>query len=140
MADNTTTTTATTPTSYDLIAINGTSIPDVKKGDVVVAPNPKYIEYDGEEGNKIIDKINTTMLKGSVAYNGLLQSELQTIYGLLNDDVVATLTIYNPMKGTTKTFSALILIGDIQKIIHDSGANAWTFSFDFEEIDDAPST
>lgn len=137
MADNVV---ATTPTSYDLISINGTAIPDVKKGEVIVAPNPKYIEYEGEEGNKIIDKISTTKIKGSVSYNGLFQSELQTIYGALSDDIVATLTIYNPMKGTSKTFSALILVGDISKIIHDSGANAWSFTFDFEEIDDAPTT
>ena len=119
--------------SYDLISINGVSIPDVKKGSLSVAPNPKYTEYDGEEGNKIIDVISTDKIKGTVSYSGLLQSELQTIYSAI--DLVSEMTIYNPLSGLTRTFMALILIGEPEKIIHDANANAWTFGFDFEEID-----
>ena len=131
---------ANTVTSYDLIALNGYSLPDVHlgKGSVVVAPNPKYSEYEGEEGNKIIDVIAQDKIKGTVTFNGLLQSQISTIYSHLN--LVSTMEIYNPMTGSKKTFSALILVGDLNRIIHDANANAWSFTFDFEEIDDAPSS
>lgn len=122
--------------SYDLISINGVAIPDVKKGELVVAPNPKYSEVECEEGNKIIEPISTSRIKGSVTYSGLMQSELQTIYSAL--DLVSVMEIYNPMTGSRKRFSALVLVGDISKKIHDAGANAWGFGFEFEEIDDAP--
>ena len=127
-----------TPTSYDLISINGYALPDVKleKGDIVVAPLPKYNEHEGEEGNKIIDVISTDKIRGSVTFNGLFQSQIQTIMAHL--DLVSVLEIYTPATGAKKRFSALILVGDMQRIIHDSNANAWSFSFEFEEIDDAP--
>lgn len=120
---------------YDLITINGTSIPDVKKGTVSISPNPKYNEYEGEAGNKIIDIISDDRIKGTVSYSGLLQSELQTIYGAIT--LVSTLEIYNPFTGNVKRFSALILVSASDKLIHDANANAWTFEFEFEEIDDA---
>lgn len=119
--------------SYDLISINNTAIPDVKKGSVSVAPNPKYEALDGEEGNKIIDIISTDKIMGTVEYNGLLQSELQTISSAVS--LVSEMTIYNPRSGTTRTFIALITEHPSDKIIHDAVANAWTYGFDFEEID-----
>ena len=121
---------------YDLLSINGVAIPDVKKGSLTIAPNPKYVEVECEEGNKIIDIINSTMVKGSVEFSGLMQSELQTIYAATS--LVSVMEIYNPMTGQVKRFSALVLIGDMTKIIHDAGANAWSFGFEFEEIDNAP--
>ena len=129
-----------TVVSHDLLSINGTAIPDVKKGSVVVAPLVKYEKYDGEEGNGILDVINSTQIKGSVSYSGLMQTELQTIWTAMH---VATfpacvLEIYNPLNGTVKRFTALIEVGDVPKIIHDANGNAWGFSFTFEEIDDAP--
>ena len=132
----TNTTTATTPTSYDLITINNTAAPDVKKGALVIQKNPKYTKYECEDGGSIVDVIEQHMLKGSVSYNGLFQSEAQSLSAVL--EVVSTLEIYNPMTGNTRRFLALITPHEMQKIIHDSGANAWTFGFDFEEIGDAP--
>lgn len=120
---------------YDLIALNGYSLPDVKKGKVVVGRNPKYNEYETEGGGKVIEDI-AVKLKGSVEYDGLFQSEIGTIESHL--DTVSTMTIYNPLTGSTKTFLALIITDDSERIIHDAVANAWTYGFDFEEIGDAP--
>lgn len=120
-------------TSYDLIAINNVSAPDIQKGTLTVLPNPKYNEYEGEEGNKVIEEISTDKIKGTVTYSGLFQSQIQTICAALS--LVSTMTIYNPMTGTTRTFKALILVGEVTKIIHDGTANAWAFSFEFEEVD-----
>lgn len=121
------------PIYYDLIKLNGTSIPDVKKGTVTVAPNPKYNEFDGEEGNKVLEVISTDKIRGTVSYDGLFQSELQTIQAAV--DIVSEMTIYNPFSGQTRTFLAKIIVNDSGKIIHDENANAWTYGFDFEEID-----
>lgn len=119
--------------SYDLISINGTDIPDVKKGTVTVEPNRKFEALEGEEGNMIIEPISVDKIKGSVEYTGLFQSELQTIASAV--ELVSEMTIYNPRSGSTRTFLALITEHPSSKIIHDAGANAWTYGFDFEEID-----
>ena len=127
-------------TSYDLLSINGTAIPDVKKGDVMVSPLSKYQKYEGEEGNGILDVINTSQIRGSVSYTGLMQSEVQSIWTAMHTASfpACVLVIYNPLTGTSKRFTACIEVGDVPKIIHDGSANAWGFSFSFEEIDDAP--
>lgn len=122
-------------TSYDLITINNVAAPDVKKGTVTVLPNPKYNEYDVEDGGKVIDVISEGPIKGTVSYNGLLQSEIQALAAAIN--LVSTMTIYNPYSGAARTFTALINITAGDKIIHDDRANAWTFAFDFEEIGNA---
>lgn len=132
-----TTPTTTTPTSYDLISINDVAIPDVKKGTLNIQRNPKYEALDCEEGNKVIDQISTDKVMGNVQYNGLMQSELQTISAAVS--LVSTMTIYNPMTNATRTFIALIEEQPAQKIIHDGNANAWSYGFSFEEIDYAPS-
>ena len=128
--------TATTITSYDLISINGTPAPDVKKGGVTIQRNVKFQEYEAMLGNKIIDIINETMIKGSVSYNGLTQAELQTLAAAV--ETVSVFEIYNPLTGNTKRFTALLLEDPSDKIIHDDRANAWSYGFSFEEIDDAP--
>lgn len=124
-------------TSYDLISLNGYSLPDVMagKGEVSVRPNPKFKEYEAEDGTKTLDVQNETMVIGTVGYNGLLQTEVSAIYSHLS--VVSTMTIYNPATGATRTFLAKIIPSETSRIIHDAVANAWTFSFDFEEIGSA---
>ena len=119
-------------TSYDLISINGVSLPDVRKGTISVQPNPKYTEYDCEDGGKVIDVIEQDKIRGTVSYDGLLQSQITTIMAAI--DLVSTLTIYNPLTNNTKTVLALILVSSVEKKIHDGRANAWSFGFDFEEI------
>lgn len=123
-----------TNTSYDLISLNGFTLPDVTagKGTVTVIPNPKYTEHECEDGGKRLDVINDTMIMGNVSYSGLLQSELQTINAHLG--LVSTMTIYNPLTGNEKTFVAKVVPDDVSKIIHDAVANAWTFGFSYEEI------
>lgn len=120
-------------TSYDLISLNGTAIPDVVKGVVEVGRNPKYEAYEGEAGNKIIDEISTDKIMGTVSFSGLFQSDLQSIAAVV--ELVSTMTIYNPLSGSERTFVALILEEPSSKIIHDENANAWTYGFSFEEID-----
>lgn len=122
---------------YDLIALNGYSLPDIQagKGTITVVPNPKYEEYECEDGGKVIDITNDTMIKGTVAYNGLLQAELSAIASHLT--LVSTMTIYNPLMGSPKTFKALCIVDNVERIIHDGVANAWSFSFSFEEIGNA---
>ena len=122
-------------TSYDLISINDVAIPDVNlgKGVVSVGKNPKYEEYDCEEGNKVIDEISSDKIIGEVSFNALLQTDLQTISGAI--DLVSKMTIYNPMADATRTFWALIIEKPAEKVIHDSGANVWSYGFSFEEID-----
>lgn len=127
---------ATTTVYYDLISINGVAAPDVKKGGVSVQRNVKYEEFECEEGNKVIDLISASRIKGTVAYNGLTQAELQTLATAYQP--VSVFTIYNPLTGQSKTFSALILEDPSEKKIHDDRANAWSYGFTFEEIDDAP--
>lgn len=121
--------------NYDLISINDVDIPDVNlgKGAVSVGKNPKYEELECEEGNKVIDEISTDKIMGEVSFNGLLQSDLQTISSACR--LVSKMTIYNPMTDTPRTFWAKILEHPAEKIIHDSGANAWRYGFTFEEID-----
>lgn len=126
----------TTETRYDLISINGTPAPDVKKGGVSVQRNIKYNEFECEEGNKVIDIIDESRIKGAVSYSGLTQSELQTLAAAVQ--TVSVFSIYNPITGQEKTFSALILEDPSEKKIHDDRANAWSYGFTFEEIDDAP--
>lgn len=119
-------------TRYDLISINGYDAPDVKKGTLSVLPNAKYREYEAEDGGKIVEPISEGMLKGTVSYNGLQQSEIQAIWAVLH--VVSTMTVYNPLSGNSRTFEAIILVDDTTKKLHDANANAWSFSFSFEEI------
>lgn len=132
MSDN-----VATVTSYDLISLNNYALPDVTagKGTVTITPNPKYTEYECEDGGKVIDVINDTLISGTVEYSGLLQTELAAISSHMH--LVSTMTIYNPLTGATKTFTALCLVGEVTRLIHDAGANAWTYSFTFEEIGNA---
>ena len=128
----------TTVTSYDLISINNTPLPDVEigKGAIKIGRNDKYNEYETEGGGKVIEPISQGKLKGTVSFTGLLQTTLQTIEASL--DIVSAMTIYNPRTGQTRSFLALIVPADADKIIHDAYANAWTYGFDFEEIGDLP--
>ena len=121
---------------YDLLEINGTKLPDVElgKGSVSVGKNPKYNEYDTEGGGKVIEEIAEGKLKGSVSFSGMLQSQIQTIEASV--DLVSTMKIYNPSTGLAKTFLALIIPANMDKIIHDARSNAWTYGFEFEEIGD----
>ena len=128
--------TVTVAERYDLISINGVAAPDVKKGSVTIQKHVKYNEFESVLGNKVIDVINESMIQGTVAYNGLMQEELQTIAAAVS--TVSVFTIYNPATNNTKTFSALIVEDPMTKIIHDEGANAWSYGFTFEEIDGAP--
>lgn len=128
--------TRTASEQYDLISINGVPAPDVKKGGVSVQRNVKYVEYEGMLGNKVIDIIDESKIKGAVSYNGLMQPELQTIAAAVS--LVSVFEIYNPLTDQKKTFTALILEDPSEKIIHDENANAWSYGFTFEEIDDAP--
>ena len=123
-------------TSFDLISINGTALPDVKKGELSIQRNPKFTEYEGEDGGVIVDTIEEHMIKGTVSYSGLLQSEAQSIYAAVR--LVSTLELYIPMTGNTRRFQAKVLPQPMTKIIHDGRANTWTCGFEFEEIGDAP--
>ena len=124
-------------TSYDLLSFNGYSLPDVSagKGEVTVIPNPKYNKFEGEDGGAIVDVTREDMINGSVSYSGLLQSELQAIQA--HKRLVSTMTIYNPATGQVRTFKALVLDNGMERIIHDANANAWSYSFEFEEIGNA---
>lgn len=122
---------------YDLLEINGTKLPDVEigKGSVTVGKELKYNEYETEGGGKVIEEIDSVgKLRGSVAFTGMLQSQIQTIEASV--DLVSEMKIYNPRTGNVRHFLALILPADMNKIIHDAGANAWSYGFDFEEIGD----
>lgn len=123
-------------TSYDLISLNGVSIPDVKKGSLSITPVYKYEEHETEGGGKVIEEISdgNLMLTGTVSFSGLFEAEIQTIYAAMRN--VSTMTIYSPATNTTRTFVALIIPTENAKIIHDENGNAWSFGFDFEEIGD----
>lgn len=121
---------------YDLLSINGYDLPDILpgKGEITVQPNPKYDTHDVEDGGKVIDEIEESedMIMGTVTYNGLFQAQISAINSIVR--TVSTMTIYNPLTGSVRTFQALITRQPLSRIIHDGIANAWTFSFDFEEI------
>lgn len=121
---------------YDLLSINGYDLPDILpgKGEITVQPNPKYDTHDVEDGGKVIDEIEESedMIMGTVTYNGLFQTQVSAINSIVK--TVSTMTIYNPLTGSVRTFKALITRQPLSRIIHDDVANAWTFSFDFEEI------
>lgn len=121
---------------YDLIELNGVKIPDVKKGSLTVARNPKYNAYDTEGGGKVVEIIEEHMIRGSVAFNGLYQSEIQTIEASLS--TVSEMKIYDPMTNTTRSFLALIEPQDMEKKIHDDRLNVWSWGFNFEKIGDIP--
>lgn len=123
-------------TSYDLITLNGVSIPDIVKGTLSITPVFKYQEHETEGGGKVIEEEadGRLILTGNVSISGLFQSQIQTIFTALEN--VSTMTIYNPVNNTTRTFMALIIPNGMTKIIHDANANAWSFGFDFEEIGD----
>ena len=121
---------------YDLLSINGYDLPDILpgKGEITVQPNPKYDTHDVEDGGKVIDEIEESedMIMSTVTYNGLFQAQISAINSIVS--TVSTMTIYNPLTGSVRTFQALITRQPLSRIIHDGIANAWTFSFDFEEI------
>ena len=122
---------------YDLLEINGTKLPDVElgKGSVSVGKEYKYNEYETEGGGKVIEEIDSEgKIRGTVSFSGLLQSQLQAIETSI--DLVSEMTIYNPRTGSPRSFLALITPAEASKIIHDAGANAWTYGFNFEEIGD----
>lgn len=122
--------------SYDLIELNGVAVPDVKKGSLSVGRNPKYNEYETEGGGKVIEIIEEKLLKGSVSFNGLFQSEIQTIEASIS--TVSEMTIYNPLTNMTRSFMALITPHDSEKKYHNESMNVWSYGFDFEEIGDIP--
>ena len=62
----------------------------------------------------------------------MLQSQIETIENSI--ELVSEMKIYNPRTGSPRSFLALITPASTDKIIHDAGANAWTYGFDFEEI------
>lgn len=122
---------------YDLLEINGTKLPDVEigKGAISVIKEYKYNEYETEGGGKVIEEIESEgKLKGTVSFTGMLQSQIETIENSI--ELVSEMKIYNPRTGSPKSFLALITPASTDKIIHDAGANAWTYGFDFEEIGD----
>lgn len=121
---------------YDLVTINGFDLPDVKKGSVTITPNPKFTSYDCEDGGKIIDVLEEHMITGSVKFNGLLQSDIESICEHIS--IVSEMSIYSPINGQVKTFMALVQMEDLDRIIHDANANAWGFGFKFEEIGNVP--
>lgn len=122
---------------YDLLEINGTKLPDVElgKGSVSVGKEYKYNEYETEGGGKVIEEIDSEgKIRGTVSFSGLLQSQLQAIEASI--DLVSEMKIYNPRTGSPRSFLALITPAEASKIIHDAGANAWSYGFSFEEIGD----
>ena len=122
---------------YDLLEINGTKLPDVElgKGAVSVGKEYKYNEYETEGGGKVIEEIDSEgKLRGTVSFTGMLQSQIQTIEASI--ELVSAMKIYNPRTGSPRSFLALITPNDVNKIIHDAGANAWSYGFGFEEIGD----
>lgn len=123
-----------TPTRYDLITVNNVDCPDVKKGTLTMNPVPKYKEHETEGGGKVIDEIAENMWQGTVSYNGLFQSEIQTIKACLK--TVSTMTIYDPLNGQTISFIALIVPQEMEKKEHTGQGNVWSFGFTFEKIGD----
>jgi len=137
-------------TRYDLLAINSTAIPDVKKGTLSMNPTRKKNEFECMDGSSVMEVLSMTQMSGTVTYNGLMESELQTIVVAIGDGVV-TLSVYDPATpttttingktvttGTTLTFYADISNIQYDKILHDSAASAWSLSFDFKKIGDVP--
>lgn len=121
-------------TRYDLITVNNIDCPDVKKGTLSMNPVPKYDEHATEGGGKVIDEIAEEMWTGTVSYNGLFQSEIQSIKNCLK--TVSTMTIYDPLHDQTISFIALIVPQEMEKKEHNSQGNVWSFGFTFEKIGD----
>lgn len=119
---------------YDLINVNGIDCPDVKKGTLTMNPVSKYEEHETEGGGKVIDEIAEEMWTGTVSYNGLFQSEIQSIKNCLK--TVSAMTIYDPLRNQTVSFLALIVPQDMEKKEHTSQGNVWSFGFTFEKIGD----
>lgn len=119
---------------YDLINVNGIDCPDVKKGTLTMNPVAKYEEHETEGGGKVIDEIASEMWQGTVSYNGMFQSEIQSIKDCLQ--TVSTMTIYDPLHNQTVSFMALIVPQEMEKKEHTSQGNVWSFGFTFEKIGD----
>lgn len=119
---------------YDLITVNGIDCPDVKKGTLSMNPVSKYEEHETEGGGKVIDEIAEEMWTGTVSYNGMFQSEIQSIKNCLK--TVSTMTIYDPLRNQTVSFIALIVPQEMEKKEHSGQGNVWSFGFTFEKIGD----
>lgn len=134
----TTPTTTTTVTSYDLIAIGSQAFPDVQKGTLTFERGRKRKKHECLDGSSVIEVYSMKSASGTVSYDGLLETDVQKIKDAC-DDVVVTMTIYDPISGASSTFYAEISNVQVEKIIHDgvgNGLSAWSLSFDFEKVGD----
>lgn len=138
MSENVTPTTTTTVTSYDLIALGSTAFPDVQKGTLTFARGRKRKKHECLDGSAVVEVYSMKAVAGTVSYDGLLETDVQKIKDAC-DDVVVTMTIYDPIGGASSSFDAEISNVQVEKIIHDgvgNGLSAWSLSFDFEKVGD----
>ena len=124
-----------------LLTIGTTAIPNPLKGNLTINRTDLYNKIDFEDGSATIELIRAGMLSGSVTYNGLFISDLNTIMGALQ--TVVNLTIYTPFTNTASQITALITNISTKNIITkqaESGqnpppqVNAWGLSFNFQQI------
>lgn len=116
-----------------LLAINGVSLPNPLKGKLQLKKEDKYNEYECEDGSKKIEEIRTNVYAGNITYNGLFESDVLKISEAIT--LVSSIIVYSPYTDRTETISALVTDLTSSNIITDTNANAWSLSFDFEEID-----
>lgn len=124
-----------------LLTIGTTAIKNPMKGNLTINRTDLYNKIDFEDGSATIELIREGMLSGSVTYNGLFISDINTIMGALS--TVVTLTVYTPFNNTTSQITALITNITTKNIITkqaESGTNpppqvnAWSLSFNFQQI------
>lgn len=119
--------------NIQLVSINGVSLPNPLKGKLQLKKEDKYNEYECEDGSKKIEEIRTNVYSGSVSYSGLFESDVLKISNAIT--LVSSIVIYSPYTNSTHTVSALVTGLSSSNIITKTNANAWSLSFDFEEID-----
>lgn len=117
---------------YNLIKINQYAIPEPLKGNLSINIVDKYNEYETESGDKITESIREGMIKASVTYNGLFANTLQNILSAIT--LISSVIIYNPFTGTTKTIMARITGITSSKIVYNDNVEAWSLSFNIEEV------
>lgn len=116
----------------NLFSINGYELPKPLKGNLQLKTSNNYNEYETEDGNKKIESLKENIYSGSVNYKGLLEADLLNITSKIT--LVSTLVLYSPFTNTYHTISALIDGLNTSNIITEENVNAWSLSFNFEEV------
>lgn len=117
---------------YNLLTINNVVCPHVDKGSINVTKNDIYNTYTAEDGHSTIEAVRVGKTVCDVSYKGLLEADVMAVKAAIT--LVSSVTLYDPMVGSTVTFNAKISGLKADKIVYKNNLSAWSLSFRIEEL------